>query len=155
MLQGWILCRGENKKRHFLPLRCFDAWLVISRNRCILYSCEILPIPSLYGLPTYVLINFVPTNYTQEIIQNADDAEASNVTFYLDNRVHGTDSLIVKGLEKFQGPALLAFNDAKFTAADWDSIQKPEQSGKEKDPFKVGKFGLGFNSVYHITGEYF
>ena len=24
---------------------------------------------------------------------------------------------------------------------------------KAKSPFKVGKFGIGFNSVYHITGE--
>ena len=76
------------------------------------------------------------------------------MTFYLDNRDHdSTDSLIVVGLKGFQGPALLAFNDAKFTSGDWESIQKPEQSGKEKDPFKVGKFGLGFNSVYHITGR--
>ena len=91
--------------------------------------------------------------YMQEIIQNADDAGAKKVIFYLDNRQHGTESLIVPGLEQFQGPSLLSFNDAKFTAKDWESIQKPEQSGKEKDPFKVGKFGLGFNSVYHITGE--
>ena len=75
------------------------------------------------------------------------------MTFYLDNRKHGTESLIASDLDRFQGPALLAFNDAKFTTTDWESIQKPEQSGKEKDPFKVGKFGLGFNSVYHITGE--
>jgi sacsin len=90
----------------------------------------------------------------QEIIQNADDAGAKQVIFYLDNRDHPTDSLIAQGLKRFQGPALLAFNGARFTTADWESIQKPEQSGKEKDPFKVGKFGLGFNSVYHITGEF-
>ena len=92
--------------------------------------------------------------YIQEMIQNADDAGARNVTFYLDHRTHGTDSLIAVGLDKFQGPALLSYNDAKFTNTDWENIQKPEQSGKEKDPFKVGKFGLGFNSVYHITGEW-
>ena len=31
-------------------------------------------------------------------------------------------------------------------------IQNFKQSGKKDDPFKVGKFGIGFNSVYHITG---
>ena len=67
--------------------------------------------------------------------------------------MHSADSLIAPGLDRFQGPALLAYNDAKFTTTDWESIQKPEQSGKEKDPFKVGKFGLGFNAVYHITGK--
>ena len=91
----------------------------------------------------------------QEMIQNADDAGARTVKFYLDNRTHigVRESLINPELCKFQGPALLAYNDAKFTKEDWESIQKPQQSGKEKDPFKVGKFGLGFNSVYHITGE--
>ena len=28
-----------------------------------------------------------------------------------------------------------------------------QQSVKAEDPFKVGKFGIGFNSVYHITGN--
>ena len=26
-------------------------------------------------------------------------------------------------------------------------------SVKEEDPLKVGRFGLGFKSVFHITGE--
>ena len=72
--------------------------------------------------------------------------------FYLDNRDHGTDSLVEPELAKFQGPALLAYNDAMFTNDDWESIQRLQQSVKINDPFKVGKFGIGFNSVYHITG---
>ena len=91
--------------------------------------------------------------YLQEIIQNADDAGASTVHFYLDNRQHGTQSLIEPALARFQGPALLAYNDAVFTDKDWQSIQDMQQSVKTEDPFKVGKFGIGFNSVYHITGE--
>ena len=89
----------------------------------------------------------------QEIIQNADDAGASTVHFYLDNRQHGTRSLIEPALARFQGPALLAYNDAVFTDKDWKSVQDMQQSVKAEDPFKVGKFGIGFNSVYHITGE--
>ena len=56
-------------------------------------------------------------------------------------------------LHRFQGPALFAYNDAAFSEWDWEGIQSLQQSGKAKDPFKVGKFGIGFNSVYHITGE--
>ena len=89
----------------------------------------------------------------QEIIQNADDAGARTVTFYLDNRTHSTKFLINPALAPFKGPALLAFNDAKFSPRDWESIQKPQQSEKEEDPFKVGQFGMGFISVYHVTGE--
>ncbi len=89
----------------------------------------------------------------QEIIQNADDAGAKIVRFYLDSRHHETCSLVHKDLAIFQGPALLAFNDAEFKPGDWEGIQSFKLSGKKEDPFKVGKFGIGFNSVYHITGE--
>ena len=90
----------------------------------------------------------------QEIIQNADDAGASTVHFYLDNRTHGTHSLVEPQLAMFQGPSLLAYNDAIFQDKDWQSIQDMQQSVKAEDPFKVGKFGIGFNSVYHITGRH-
>lgn len=92
--------------------------------------------------------------FSQEIIQNADDAGATAVHFYLDSRRHGTDYLVEPKLATFQGPSLLAYNDAVFTDDDWQSIQDLQQSVKTKDPFKVGKFGIGFNSVYHITGMY-
>ena len=88
----------------------------------------------------------------QEIIQNADDAGANTVHFYLDSRQHGSLSVIHPELKKFQGPSLMAYNDAVFTDKDWQSIQDMQQSVKAEDPFKVGKFGIGFNSVYHITG---
>ena len=91
----------------------------------------------------------------QEIIQNADDAGANTVHFYLDSRHHGTNSVILHDLDRFQGPSLLAYNDAVFTDKDWQSIQDMQQSVKAEDPFKVGKFGIGFNSVYHITGGYY
>ena len=90
----------------------------------------------------------------QEIIQNADDAGASTVQFCLDSRQHGTQSVIHPQLKQFQGPSLMAYNDAVFTEKDWQSIQDMQQSVKVEDPFKVGKFGIGFNSVYHITGMY-
>ena len=91
----------------------------------------------------------------QEIIQNADDAGARTVRFYLDGRSHGTHSLVKPELARFQGPALLAYNDATFEDSDWEGIQNLQRSGKVEDPFKVGKFGIGFNSVYHITGKIF
>jgi len=51
-----------------------------------------------------------------------------------------------------QGPALYAFNDASFTPEDWRGILLLSDSIKEKDPLKVGRFGLGFKSVFHMTG---
>lgn len=51
------------------------------------------------------------------------------------------------------GTALYVYNDAIFTAEDWNGIQEIARSRKREDPLKVGRFGIGFNSVYHITGN--
>uniref|UniRef100_A0A8C6S4M2 Sacsin/Nov domain-containing protein n=1 Tax=Neogobius melanostomus TaxID=47308 RepID=A0A8C6S4M2_9GOBI len=87
----------------------------------------------------------------KELIQNADDAGATEVVFIHDNRSYGTENLWAEDLAKYQGPALYAYNNAQFTDADWEGIQSVARSVKRGDPNKVGRFGLGFNSVYHIT----
>lgn len=51
------------------------------------------------------------------------------------------------------GSALYVYNDAVFTVEDWNGIQEIARSRKREDPLKVGRFGIGFNSVYHITGQ--
>ena len=45
------------------------------------------------------------------------------------------------------------YNNAKFTDRDWEGIRMLHTSVKEKDPLKVGRFGLGFKSVFHMTGS--
>ncbi|XP_068602456.1 sacsin [Brachionichthys hirsutus] len=87
----------------------------------------------------------------KELIQNADDAEATEVVFIHDERCYGTSSLWTEELGEYQGPALYAYNNAAFTDDDWEGIQKAGRSVKRDDPNKVGRFGIGFNSVYHIT----
>ena len=98
----------------------------------------------------------------QEVIQNADDALATKVEFILDHRnesITDISSEIVPNHSQsilqysLQGPALLAYNNGVFCDKDWHNIQTLQESGKADDPLKVGKFGIGFNSVYHITGE--
>ena len=39
-----------------------------------------------------------------------------------------------------------------FKDNDWEYFGKMEDSSKEKDVLKVGRFGVGFLSVFHITG---
>jgi hypothetical protein len=51
-----------------------------------------------------------------------------------------------------QGPAIVTFNNAKFEARDFESIRNLAQSRKKTDSSKIGTFGIGFNSVYHLTG---
>ena len=87
------------------------------------------------------------------MIQNADDAGATVVQFYLDCRQHGSNGLDKPELASYQGPALISANNAMFSEQDWEGIRSLQQSIKADDPFKVGRFGIGFNSVYHLTGK--
>lgn len=52
-----------------------------------------------------------------------------------------------------KGPALCFYNDAVFSADDWRGIKMIYSSVKEENPMKVGRFGLGFKSVFHMTGK--
>uniref|UniRef100_A0A4W2BNF2 Sacsin n=1 Tax=Bos indicus x Bos taurus TaxID=30522 RepID=A0A4W2BNF2_BOBOX len=87
----------------------------------------------------------------KELIQNAEDAGATEVKFLYDETQYGTQTLWSKDMAQYQGPALYVYNNAVFTPEDWHGIQEIARSRKKDDPLKVGRFGIGFNSVYHIT----
>ena len=55
------------------------------------------------------------------------------------------ERLAAKGLAPFQGPALLAYNDAVFSEADFKSISNIGDSVKRDQKGKTGRFGVGFN----------
>ncbi|EDO47479.1 predicted protein, partial [Nematostella vectensis] len=86
-----------------------------------------------------------------QILKNAEDAEAREVKVLYDEHSYGTHSLFKPELAKFQGPALYAYNNARFKRDDWNGLRMLCDSIKVKDPMKVGRFGLGFKSVFHIT----
>jgi sacsin len=54
-------------------------------------------------------------------------------------------------MHELQGPALLQYDSAVFKDEDWAGLMSFGQGSKQLDPTKTGKFGLGFNSVYHLT----
>lgn len=100
----------------------------------------------------------------RELLQNADDAGASEMVragkysttlpftkmmkvFVLDTHSHPASNLLHPGLDEYQGPALLAYNNAKFSAKDFESLSSLGASRKEQDAFATGKFGRGFSSV--------
>ncbi|XP_046891394.1 sacsin isoform X5 [Hypomesus transpacificus] len=87
----------------------------------------------------------------KELIQNAEDAGATEVKFMFDETEYGLESLWSPEMAQYQGPALYVYNNAVFTTEDWNGIQEIARSRKREDPLKVGRFGIGFNSVYHIT----
>ncbi|KAH8668096.1 hypothetical protein BGZ60DRAFT_528433 [Tricladium varicosporioides] len=87
----------------------------------------------------------------RELLQNADDAGATVVRFFLDETRHTEKDLIHPELQKYQGPALLAFNNAEFTDRDFQNLRRLGNSLKINDGSTTGKFGLGFSSVYNWT----
>ena len=89
----------------------------------------------------------------KELIQNADDAGATELNICYDARIHDIPlkRLLYPGMAECHGPALIIHNDASFTDEDFQNIQKLAAAKKEDNPLKIGKFGVGFCSVYHIT----
>ena len=89
----------------------------------------------------------------KELIQNADDAGATEVKFLYDERANedAMTCLIDEGMKECQGPALWVYNDAEFKDEDFRNITKLNGSSKEQENEKIGKFGLGFNTVYNLT----
>lgn len=84
-------------------------------------------------------------HFVFELLQNAEDAKASRVKF----------RLLDSSLEFEHNGSLL------FTIDDVESITSIGRSYKKDDPTSIGKFGVGFKSVYSytltpevISGEY-
>ncbi|KAH3743792.1 Sacs protein [Pelomyxa schiedti] len=92
-----------------------------------------------------------------ELLQNADDAGAREVRFLLDTNTftctlpESSGFPSVSHMKPWSGPALYAYNDAVFTPQDYENISRIASMGKQHDLTKTGRYGQGFNSVYHIT----
>ena len=87
----------------------------------------------------------------KELIQNADDASASEIHFILDLRNLPKNRVLDMGWEQLMEPALLVFNNSYFTSGDIEGIQRLGEGSKRNANSKIGKFGVGFNCVYKLT----
>ncbi len=81
-----------------------------------------------------------------ELIQNADDARATVVKFIISKKNHGKSSLLGQKMTEWQGGGLYCFNNATFTARDFQNLSKIGQASKLQKLVTTGRFGLGFNS---------
>ncbi|KGL94371.1 Sacsin, partial [Charadrius vociferus] len=88
-----------------------------------------------------------------EIVQNAEDAGATVCRFLLDLRCcrKATSGLLDPGMAACHGPALWAYNNALFTEDDLRNITRVGAATKEGQAGRIGRFGLGFSSVYRVT----
>ncbi|MDD3597071.1 hypothetical protein [Sulfuricurvum sp.] len=74
------------------------------------------------------------THFLYELLQNAQDAEATSVSFELH-------------LDRLE----TSHNGRAFSFTDVESITTIGSSTKSNEPNKIGKFGAGFKSVFSIT----
>ncbi|MYF83701.1 MAG: hypothetical protein F4176_06170 [Acidimicrobiia bacterium] len=81
----------------------------------------------------------------RELVQNADDAEARRLTLVVleDGWRDAQNSLL-------RGPALLVANDGPFPTKDREALHKAIGGSKKADVDKIGTFGIGLKSVFHI-----
>ena len=81
----------------------------------------------------------------RELVQNADDAGAGRLLFVV----------VEQGWENaenglLRGPGLLVVNNGPFPARDRDALHQALGGSKADDTGKVGRFGIGLKSVFHI-----
>ena len=87
----------------------------------------------------------------KELLQNADDAQATEICFIIDPRYHPEEKVFKESWKALQGPALCVYNNRPFTNADIEGICNLGKGSKGEDPNKTGQYGVGFNAVYHLT----
>ena len=91
--------------------------------------------------------SYPPSTCLRELLQNADDAGATEIEYILDTNTYVGEPLLHEALAEYQGPALLARNNSVFTDEDLASLSAVGDSRKRHDAESTGKFGQGFNSV--------
>ncbi|CAG8439326.1 13230_t:CDS:10 [Acaulospora colombiana] len=101
-----------------------------------------------------IINDYLPKSIFKEFLQNADDAGARVFKLYIDERdfrKKDQSSLLTEGMHLWQGPALWIYNDAEFSEDDFKSLLKLGGGFKLSDKTKIGRFGIGFNSVFNFT----
>ncbi|KAK6179094.1 hypothetical protein SNE40_011529 [Patella caerulea] len=113
-------------------------------------------LPSLIDQLKRLLEQYSDGQILKELIQNAEDGGATRMKVMFVNKHHQPLTPLEMWKENpiqfaMKGPALCVYNDGLFTKEDWEGIAAIQCSGKENEPLKVGRFGLGFKSVFNIT----
>lgn len=84
----------------------------------------------------------------KELIQNADDAEASRLSVDLwEGMVGAVNPLLA-------GPGLLVVNDGRYSVKDERGIRHSSASSKTEETGSAGRFGLGQKAVFHLCDAF-
>ncbi len=85
----------------------------------------------------------------KELIQNADDAGATELHIAWLQSIPNAEHPLLRG------PLLVVLNNASFTFLDSYSIHLAGTGSKGHEDGKIGKFGLGLKSVFHLCEAFF
>lgn len=97
-----------------------------------------------------ILENYHEDDIVRELLQNADDARASRLYFYVITQGSANSCHPLLAL-----PGLIVFNDGALKDSDVGAITKLIGGNKSTDEAKVGRFGLGLKSIFHICDAMF
>lgn len=101
-----------------------------------------------------ILRSYPKEQAMKEIIANAIDAGANQVKFLLKQqwkKPSGDNLLSDEIASLYDGPSLIIHNDALFTESDFRGIRRLGTGGKRENRGSIGKFGLGFTTLFHFT----
>jgi hypothetical protein len=85
----------------------------------------------------------------KELIQNADDAAATELQIAWLPGLPSAQHVLLRGSQ------LLIVNNGRFSYKDSYAIHLAGAGSKGNDEGKIGKFGLGLKSVFHLCEAYF
>ncbi len=86
----------------------------------------------------------------KELIQNANDAEATEMILKYFPGDKTADHPLLKN-----NKGIFVYNNGPFTDTNEKAMRTIGGSDKKKDANKVGKYGLGMKSIYHICDFFF
>ena len=92
-----------------------------------------------------------PADVFTEHWQNSDDAGAERLLFMLDETTYNANSIVDKRAKVLQGPALVLASSKPLSDDDIKRIQALGDSHKTTDFSSVGRFGVGINTMYHMS----
>jgi hypothetical protein len=85
----------------------------------------------------------------KELVQNADDAGATQLHIGICEPMPGARHPLL------QSPGMYVINDGEFDRTDSANIRRFGENTKSMDAAKIGKFGLGLKSIFHLCEAFF
>lgn len=84
----------------------------------------------------------------KELIQNADDAGASELRIYIVDGIREAKTSLLRQ------PAIIIYNDGEFKEEHLNNILTISVDSKTTDKSKIGRYGLGMKSIFHICDAF-